>query len=353
MNPYADKLWYVLETMPIPNFIFREGKLSLTESELAVYICLCSIADREHSNCEVQASVEELVQLTTYSPRQVKSALKGLRDKKFIGKMEEGPRAKGKFDSPDYVMTQPDREGRSLAQPRAADRRKDTSLRTALWSEKQDYLRAPEHLVKLLETLKGSPLSAYVAALHFASRLEEKEFDVALKEWRTLAAIARNETLLSAAEKLEHERVMDSRIDDGQRSHIARITLRNPETGQELDYEIVTTQAREEYERIGRREDADRPHTREQLLKWAASVFKVPVTPAGNDEWQTFCRCGGGKRRGQYGTLYPNGDKGKYGVFYCHNCGEGGTLLQLVMKQGKMGLIEALQRLVEVAHEQS
>jgi len=74
-------------------------------------------------------------------------------------------------------------------------------------------------------------------------------------------------------------------------------------------------------------------------------VFKVPVVPINDGELATFCKCGGYKNRKFKPTLRMNGDKGRYGVYYCDHCEDGGTLLALVVKQGCMGMREALGRL--------
>src|SRR5206468_1913925 len=185
--------------------------------------------------------------------------------------------------------------------------------------------------------------AASVAALQLASLRGEREFEIDVQEWRKLADIARNETLEMAAEKLEEEGVLDS-ITSKSRRHI-KIYLKNPITGHDLEDDIVWQEygpeAREERER----RNQERPYTREQLLKWASSVFKVPVTLINDGELATFCKCGGYKGRTFRPTLRINGDKGRYGVYYCDHCQDGGTLLDLVMKQGRMGRLMALAKL--------
>jgi hypothetical protein len=341
---FASNLWCVLKTMPVPTFIFEEGKLVLKECELSLYLYLCLLANKQHSNCEVSVTIAELVERTRYGHAQVERGLKGLREKKFIGQREMNIRHKtGQFSGSEYVMTHPKKRGKALSQQKSDDRRNDTALGSALFYEKQAYFQAPEHLGEMLGRLRGTALVAYVAALQLASLRREREFETTVQEWRKLANIARNETLEMAAEKLEEEGVLGS-ISSERRRYI-KIYLKNPINGRDLEDEVHSQEyGREAREERDRRE-SERPYTRDRLLLWASSVFKVPVSPINDGEIATYCKCGGYKNRKFKPTLRMNGDKGRWGVYYCDHCQVGGTLLELVMKQGRMGLLEAIGRL--------
>src|SRR5258708_39130082 len=78
---YPDKLWgSVVESFAVPSFIFQDGTLTLTFSELSVYLDACYLA-RRGSNARFQATLKALCKLTGYSNRQVTEALEGLRSK--------------------------------------------------------------------------------------------------------------------------------------------------------------------------------------------------------------------------------------------------------------------------------
>jgi hypothetical protein len=85
-----------------------------------------------------------------------------------------------------------------------------------------------------------------------------------------------------AAEKFEEQGVLGS-IPSEKRRQVT-IYLKNPITGHDLEDDIVWQEygpeAREERER----RNQERPYTRKQLLTWASSVFKLPVTPINDGE---------------------------------------------------------------------
>jgi hypothetical protein len=344
---YQDKLWKHVPSFAIPSFIFRDGSLQLNPSELAVYVCICQNASRPNSNCEFTISVDELVKLTSYSDRQVIEALSGLREKQFIRAVETGSRnVSGQFVADSHVMCNPKQAGRSMAQPTKEDRREHVSLRSLLFAvENESYFSAPEHVVSLMEKLKGSPLSVYVAVLQIAKLMNETEFDATLREVRILSSVSRNEILFKAVHILERERTMDVVTSRNDRNSIS-VTLKNPATGRDMEDDAVDESLKRQWAA-----SPYRPYTREQLLKWAASVFRVPVNIG--DEWTTRHGCAESKtRKLRYrNTLSMNGDKGKHGVYYCHACEEGGTLLELVCKHGHMGVISALALLERIAEQ--
>ena len=146
-----------------PSF-FKTDKYLLTPSALAVYVCICHEAEHQHSNCEFSSSPEELAKVTGYAERQVKRALVELADRKFIATAEAGSRDEvGQFMKYNRVMTNPTREGRSMAQALREDRREHSSLRSILFAvENQAYFSAPKAAVPLLVKIKGTPLVVYV-----------------------------------------------------------------------------------------------------------------------------------------------------------------------------------------------
>jgi len=154
-----DSLWKHVPSIAIPQFVFRDGSLQLTPSELAVYVCICNLAERPRSNGEFSISVDELSTLTGYERRQVERALAGLCEKKFIGTMEEDVRDdKGDFAPAPRTVTSPNLDGASISEAPHADRRQNSSLSSLLFSTRESYFSAPENIVEILANLKGTPL---------------------------------------------------------------------------------------------------------------------------------------------------------------------------------------------------
>jgi hypothetical protein len=349
MRPrFTDTLWLVVKTTPVPAFIFKSKRLILSPSELAIYLEFCRLADKPHSNCTLKTSEAQLSELTTYSSRQVSRAVRGLCVHGLIDR--EGEKNGGRSSLTKYVMCNPANHGQPLLArgPSALDRlceghdrRGDRSLRAVLYGNAEPYFRAPKSLTAMLGPLRGSPLAAYVAVLQLASLRRLRDFNVPVLEWRTLAGIARNETFDEAIDKLEQFRVLA--VIRG-RTEI-NVLLKNPASGRDLDDEIFEAEIKADDDR---ERSTDRPYSPEQLLTWAASVFPHEPKPSSNGEMLVFCQCGGGlqnKRARFRPTLSMNGDKGKYGVYYCHSCERGGTLLQLVMEYGHMDWLKAVMLL--------
>ena len=143
MKPrFADTLWLVLKTIPIPTFIFLDQRLVLSPSELAVYLYFCFLARVPKCNGKVRTSVDQLARATSYTPRQVDRALMGLLTKQFLGKPAKGrTRAKGaQSTDTEFEMCSPRRGGTSLAKPilsawessQIRDRPGDKGLRSLL-----------------------------------------------------------------------------------------------------------------------------------------------------------------------------------------------------------------------------
>ncbi|HWY70896.1 MAG TPA: hypothetical protein VNX88_19665 [Terriglobales bacterium] len=282
---------------------------------------------------------------TGYCERQVKYALKGLREKRFIEHLEDDQRAeRGRFESWWYAMRDPE-TGESLC-PTMGNRRKHINLRTVLHRSKRPWFCVPEWAISnLLPTLNGAVLSFYVATLQLATVARNDSITVPVTELRRLSALSHN-TFTRVVEQLGQQDIGPGMLCELMRSgRSITVELRDPETGYPLDWEpwaeTITQQ---------RAERGFRPYPPEVLLDFATRVLRRDIVPAANEEFATRCPfCGNTKRRRP--NLNLNVTKGVAGLFYCHDCYRGGTLVQLAMQHLNITKFEALKLVAKSAQE--
>lgn len=340
-------LWSYTDTVAVPASIFVDGALSVSVCELAVYLHLCRLASAPRSQCVFAAPVAEISKATGYCVRRAKSALKGLREKRFIEHLEDDQRAvRGRFECWWYQLLD-QRSGERLCPP-AGDKRKCINLRTALYRSKQPWLCVPQWAItNLLPTMDRAVLSFYVACLQLAASMGSDAITVPVTELRQLSGLAHN-TLVKVVEQLRQPCIGDS----GTICEVAQpskrsitVTLLDPEYGSPLDFD-----SRAEILAQQRKGRGFRPYPPDVLLDFATRVLRRDILPAANDEYCCRCPfCGNSRRRRP--NLNLNVTKGIAGLFFCHDCYRGGTLVRLAMEHLQVTKFEALKRLAESQQE--
>ena len=338
-------LWPYTATVAVPACIFVDGTLTLSASELAAYLHMCRLASAPRSQCVFAAPVAEVSAATGYCERQVKYALKGLREKRFIEHLEDDSRAeRGRFESWWYAMRDPE-TGESLC-PAVANKRKYINLRTALHRSKRPWLCVPQWaIVHLLPKLDAAVLSVYIASLQLATVARNDSITVPVTELRRLSALSHN-TFEKVVEQLGQQDIGPGTLCEVMRSgRSITVELRDPETGYPLDWEPwAETLAQQRAER------GFRPYPQDVLLDFATKVLRRDIVPAANEEFCCRCPfCGNTKRHRP--NLNLNVTKGVAGLFYCHDCYRGGTLLQLAVQHLRLTKFEALKMLSKSQQE--
>lgn len=320
---------------------------------MSVFVLACKLSNNCLSNCCCELPLAQIAELIGYEPLQVFTAIRALQEKGFIKKLGDQGRNKGKFDQVIYELCGADREGLAAL---GTNRRRFVGLRTALHRRENSYFSLPVCIMDFLPRLRGPALAVYVAAVRLCNLAGKREVRVSVAELRTLAGVARNETLRCAVDVLAPYDGMNRHILETIFSgHTVRLTLLNPATGLPLEYsEIIEA----ETGTATRRDYSD-----DLLLNWACSAIwnAAPdvLKPGSNGDMLGHCpMCAGvnAKRKGTR-TLAINVEKrsshNSYGIYFCHSCkaGVGETLLDLVMRCTGLTAMKAMASLERLKRE--
>lgn len=351
MPVLTDRLWRNVSTFALPSFIFEDDVLSLSFAALSVYVLMCELACRKGSNCILTLSQRRACEKTGYGSASVERAFRELRDLQFIRAAHSREKnAAGRFGENVYELMWP---GAKLGLSEYGNGKKP-NLRTRLYASDVMYFVAPCALVDVLNVVDGKLLALILSCLRSASLRGQRHFEMPSPQLRQMSGLS-VKSYAAAADRLTHseENPLDYRfIDLTISGHNVVVDLLNPYTQVPLMYE-----EEKEAEHSATRSVRFPVAPPEYFVGWLRPYISGELRIATGTNLKANCpnaNCPSrtGRRRGQ--TLCIDPYRGEYGLVRCEKCQtQNGSILDLVMRQARIGIVAAQERLAAVTEQQA
>jgi hypothetical protein len=338
----------------VPSFVFGQDHVErpvLTRAELSAYAVHCLCVENPARNCTVTLSVNQLLELTGFSAKNVvRDALAGLEEKRFLRIV--GERKEGSNSGSTRELTNPHTgDGFSLDSP---DRRNFTCFRTALKQAGIGYFNIPQDVVHKIPEKNSATFALFTAVARVLNIEGTRDAEVLTSRLRTMSGLSHHTFDKSLADL--NGDWLD--IDFGSSRRTVKIVLLDPTSKNLL---VSFEDQQNELDAAERKKKFDenllkREHTDVQLLAWSMWILD-DITPRGprNGEffyWCPVCRnqvTSKGRKQARP-RFSVNVSKGSYGLWHCFDCGIGGTLLKLA-EQRRGGTWDARKMLHDIEKE--